>query len=696
MRKAIQNTILMFAVLLGFAAEGYTQADDIRAMAPEPGPARKIEIGKSESFKLDNGLTVIVVENHKVPRISYQLYVDRDHIVEADKAGYVSAAGDLLSTGTATRTKAEIDEAVDFVGGSVSTNSRGGFASSLTKHTDVVLEIFADVLLHPSFPQEEFDKWKTQTISGLQANKEDPNAIAGNVTSALVYGLDHPYGEMMTENTVESMSLEDCKEYYALYFKPNISYMVVVGDITAKHARQKIEKHFGNWASGEVPMHKYEMPGQADQVEVDFVDKTGAVQSVINITHAVDLKPGTPDVIPSRVMNTILGSGFSGRLFRNLREDKGYTYGAYSSLGSDELVARFGASASVRNEVTDSAVTEFLYELNQMRDTDVTDEELELAKNYIAGSFARNLESPQTVANFALSTMRYNLPEDYYATYLEKLDAVDVAAVRAMAQKYINPDKARIIVVGSKDDVAESLEQFAPDGEVKFYDIYGKEKAPEEDAGDVSGDEVISAYLEAVGGKSTLEGLKSTKQELSAEAMGATLDMVEYKMYPNKVSLNLSMAGQSVMRQVFNGETGYIEQMGQKMDIEGEMVDEVKNQAKIVPELDYLSDGYSVEVGGVEEVAGEMCYKVVVKNESGKTSTHFFSKDSGLKLKSIESTEQQGQTFTSIQEYSDYRDVDGIKFPHVVKVSGNATPMPMEFKVNNIEVNPKFDPSVFN
>lgn len=695
MKRLMQYMFVLGLCSVFIAADAQAQDDDFRSMVPEAGPAREIEIGTYESFELDNGLKVIVVENHKVPRISYQLFIDRDQIVEGEKAGYVSMAGDLMSTGTATRTKPEIDEAVDFVGGSVSTSSRGGFASSLTKHTDVVLEIFADVILNPSFPEEEFEKLKTQTISGLQANKEDPNAIASNVTSALVYGHDHPYGEMMTELTVENITLDDCKAYYNSYFKPNEAYMVVVGDIKPAAAKKKIEKYFGEWSRGDVPAHEYSFPEQAEAVEVDFVNKTGAVQSVINVTHAIDLEPGEDDVIPARVLNTILGSGFSGRLFRNLREDKAYTYGAYSSLGSDELVGRFGASASVRNEVTDSAITEFMYELNRIRDSLVTDTELELAKNYIAGAFARNLESPQTVAGFALSTARYNLPEDYYNNYLKKLDAVTKEDVQAMAQKYIMPEKARIIVVGNQDEVAEKLGQFSASGDVNFYDIYAKPVAPAEDAGDVTAEDVVNGYIEALGGREALEGVKSMKQVLSASIMGQNLEMSIYKMDPNKVSIIQSVGGQVMSKQAYNGESGYMEQMGQRQNLEGDDLAKMAEEAQMFTELDYLNGDYSLELGGVEDVDGDKCYKLVVTDGSGDKTTEFYSKDSMLKVREIVVEEVNGQSATLTNDFGDYKEVNGIQIPHSVKISG-AMPMPLEFTTSEVEINGKFDPEVFN
>ncbi|MEO5907537.1 MAG: pitrilysin family protein, partial [Saprospiraceae bacterium] len=384
-----------------------TTTTDFRSSAPKAGPARPIEIGDSYQFTLANGLKVIVVENHKLPQISYQLSIDRDPILEKEKAGLSGIAGALLATGTVNKSKAEIDEAVDYIGASLRTSPTGGYASSLTKHTDKILALFSEVILKPAFPEAEFEKIKTQTLSGLQTNKDDPNAISQNVSNALIYGVDHPYGEITNEITVANITLQDTKDYYRDYFKPGNAYLVIVGEITPDVAKAKAEKYFGGWGGGSTPKYVYAFPKPIDNTAVAFVDKSGAVQSVINITYAVQMKPGDQDEIAAEVMNTILGSGFSGRLYRNLREDKAYTYGANSDLNSDKLVGAFTANASVRNEVTDSAIVQFMIELNKLKNEQVTQTELELAKSYIAGAFARSLESPQTVANFALNTNKY-------------------------------------------------------------------------------------------------------------------------------------------------------------------------------------------------------------------------------------------------------------------------------------------------
>ncbi|MFQ5448560.1 MAG: M16 family metallopeptidase, partial [Saprospiraceae bacterium] len=362
--------IIIFGVL--FLGQNIWAQDDFRKTAPKPGPAPHIELGEAEQFTLDNGLRVIVVENHKLPRVSFQIFVDVPPFLEGEQAGYASIAGQLLNKGTESHTKAEIDAAVDFIGASLRTSAKGVTGSCLTKHKDKLLNLMSEVLLTPTFPEDEFEKIKKQTLANLAQNKDDPNAIAANVSSVLRYGKDHPYGEVQTEESTEKITVETCKSYYGTYFKPNISYLIVTGDISANEVKQLAPKYFGSWQKGEVKKVHFDSPAKPAATELDFVDKTGAVQSVINITYPVNLKPGAPDALPAKVMNTILGAYFSSRLNANLREDKAYTYGARSRLNSDTYAGSFTASASVRNEVTDSALTQFLLELNKLRNEEVS------------------------------------------------------------------------------------------------------------------------------------------------------------------------------------------------------------------------------------------------------------------------------------------------------------------------------------
>lgn len=662
-----------------------------RSSAPAAGPAREIKLGEYTSFDLENGLKVIIVENHKIPRVSYQLSLNNDPIVEGDQAGYVSMAGNLLSTGTKTKTKAEIDEAIDFIGASMNTSGGGVFGSSLKKHSDKLLTIMTDVLYNPSFPEEEFKKMKTQTLSGLANVRTNADAMASNVASVLNYGKDHPYGEIQNESHVKNMTLDKCKSYYNEYFKPNNAYLIIVGDVNPAEAKADAEKYFGSWERGDIPENTYKAPVPPTGRNVAFANKDGAVQSVIRVTYPINLKPGADDLVKARVMNSILGGGiFSGRLMQNLREDKAYTYGARSSLSSDELVGNFNAFASVRNEVTDSSVTEFLYELNRLRDEPVSADDLQLVKNSMGGSFARSLESPQTIARFARNTYRFNLPKDYYQTYLQRLEAVTIADVQAMAQKYIQPDNAYIVVAGSKDEVSANLVQFDSDGEIDFYDAFGNKLAKKEETlpEGLTGKKLVSGYIDAIGGMEKLKSVKSIVTKMGMSVMGQNAAM-EMGQKDDKMFYSETMMGGNMMQeQRFDGTQAKVVNFGQAQMITDEAaLQPMKDQAVTFGQLRYLTGDYELNIKGVEDVEGEKAYKLEIVKPNGDKSYEYYSVKSNLIVRGSASQPGQGgepQTITT--DIMDYKSVGGIMFPHKMKVMG-AAPVPIEMTVESYELN---------
>lgn len=690
MKKLVLIINLLFLVAIT------TQAQDFRKNPPTPGPAPKIELGTYQQYTLVNGLQVIVVENHKLPQVSFQLFVDVPPLKEGDYAGAESIAGQLLKTGTKTKSKAQIDEAVDFIGASLSTSASGVSGSSLTKHREKLLALMADVVLNPSFPSDEFDKLKKQTLSALALGKDDPNTIAQNVAQVLRNGKDHPYGELTTENTVENITLDQVKSFYQTYFKPNISYFIVTGDIIPADAKVLAEKYFGKWVKGTVTRPTVPMPSKPDSTKVAFVNKTGAVQSVINITYPVNLKPGPPNAIPARLTNTVLGSGgFGSRLLQNIREDKGYSYGAYSSLSPDQYVGSFSASASVRNEVTDSAVTQFLYEMNRMRTELVKPEDLRQFKNILTGSFARSLEQPGTIAQFALSTARYKLPKDYYETYLQKLSDVSAEEVLAMAKEYITPDQAYILVVGDKSAVADKLKPFDANGEIDYYDIYGNkiQMSSATVGADMTAAKVIDKYIEAIGGKEKLDAIHDFAMKMTASIQGmGSIETVIKRKSPNKLATSTTVGGMVMQEQKFDGTQGVTTQMGQKQKMEGKDLENLKSQASIFAETQYQNKGYELNLKGIEQVDGKNAYQVEVTTPTGEKSTEFYDVNTGLKIRSVQSVNDGAATLTT--DFGDYKEVNGVKFPHTLTITGVA-PFPIKNTVTSIEVNKGIDDAVF-
>ncbi|MFO7863587.1 MAG: insulinase family protein [Salinivirgaceae bacterium] len=687
-------SIILTALILTFS---FSACDLDRSKRPKAGPAPEIKMGESKTFTLDNGLQVIVVENHKTPTVAFQLTVDTDPVLEKDAAGYLDATGELMRTGTENRTKQEIDEALDFIGARFYISSKGIYGNTLTKFKGDFLDVMADITLNPIFPASELEKYKKQTISGLATQENEPNAMAANVAKMLRYGKNHPYGEVVTKETVKNITRDICVDCYKTYFRPNTSYLTIVGDITVDEAKQLAEKHFGQWEKAEVPKHEYKTPKAPEGNQVAIAHKDGAVQSVIKITYPIDLKISDEDAIPAKVMNEILGGGvFSGRLMQNIREDKGYTYGARSQIVNDELVGYFSAGAEVGTEVTDSAIHEFLYEMKRMVDEKVTEEHLDLVKQVETGSFARAMESSQTIARFALNIERYNLPADYYATYLKKLNAVTVKQVKEMAEKYIKPENVYIVVAGDKSELKKTLKRFDSDGKIQIYDAWGNELEDNTTVPtDITAQEVIDNYIKAIGGAEEMKKMKTVKQEGEIEMQGQKIATTLIKKAPNKMMNEMTMQGMTVQKQVFDGEKGFTAGMQGEKDMEGEELAALKVESTMNIELKYDELGYELELVEIEKVDGNDAYKIKVTPPSGDSYYNFFDVESGLKVMSKKTMKTEQGAMDQVQTFSNYKAVDGIKFAHTITISSTGMPEPMKMQMNKIEVNPKVDDAVF-
>lgn len=455
----------------------FTQAQINRTEAPGPGPAPEIRIGTPASFTTANGIRVFVVSNHTIPKVTVSLILKKDPVREGKKAGYVSMAGDMMRRGTTTKSKTALDEEIDFLGGSIDTYSEGASASGLAGNFDKIFSILSDIILHPQFSDSELTKVKKQTLSALKSAKDNPGTISRNVMGVVNYGKDFPYGEVVTDTTVNNISSGDLKDYYNTYWKPNVAYMAFVGDITKAHAEELMTKYLGNWTTGDVPAHHYSVPQRPGETIITVVDRPSAVQTNITITAPVVLTPGDMDNFPVSVMNQVLGGGVTGWLFQDLREKHGYTYGAYSSISNDPIVGSFSASAAVRTAVTDSALMRFIYEMNRIRNEKVEEIKLDSIKNQMSGNFALSLERPSQIAQFALNLARYNMPADYYKNYLKSIAAVTPDDIEHVAQRYITPEQVNIVLVGNSKVFAAQLSPF---GKVRYVDIYGNPVAAPE------------------------------------------------------------------------------------------------------------------------------------------------------------------------------------------------------------------------
>ena len=667
-----------------------------RSIQPKGGPTPKIKLEKPQEFKLKNGIKVLVVENHKLPRVAYSLSIDNRPIIEGEKAGVTSLLGSILGNGTTTISKEKFNDEIDFLGASLNIGFSGGFASTLTRNNERVVELMADAVINPLLSEEEFNKEKDKLIESLKADKKSLDAIAGRVGGALSYGKNHAYGEFITEETLNNITFEDVLEYHKKYFKPNNSYLVVIGDVNYKEIKSLISEKFGAWKKGK--SHTDPIPLLTPNVnltEINFIDLPTATQSSISVTNNVDLKMNDKDYHAALITNNILGGGGEGYLFKNLREDKGYTYGAYSSLGSSRYgVSRFTAGAKVRNVVTDSAVVEIIKEINRIKTENVDAELLKNAKAKYVGNFIRRIENPQVGAKYAVDIKLNDLPKDFYETYLEKINAVSAEDVKRVANKYFNyPNGTRIIVVGKGSDVADNLTENVG-WPVTYFDHYANPIAKpvfnKAIPDGLTASQVINNYINAIGGRDLLESVSSLVQKADVTIPAPFKPQATIKqMVPNKYSMKMeaSMNGQTMKLggMSFDGETGYNEGPQGRNTLDEKVINDLKAVKGIFPELYYSED--EIELISINSIDFKDAYKVKI-TEGEKVSYRYYSVDSSLLLSG---EEQDDNNNITSQNYGDYRDVNGIKFPFYIDIPSQK----LELNITEILINEELKDSDF-
>jgi predicted Zn-dependent peptidase len=681
----MKNSILLILTILLASAGSYAQID--RSKQPEPGPAPKINMERPIEFSLDNGLNVLIVENHKLPRVSISLFFDRTPFLMKEKAGVTSLLGSMLGNGTQTISKDDFNEEIDFLGADLSFGFDGGYASSLSKYFERMMELLADATMNSLLTPEEFEKEKERLLEGLKSQEKSVDAVASIAGGALAYGRNHPYGEFENEATINNVSFEDVQEYYKNFFNPKQAYLVIIGDINPEKVKPIIESRFNSWENGsitEIPMPEAQSNPKA--LEINFIDMPNAVQSNISLTSNVSLKMNDSDYHAVLIANKILGGGFNSYLNMNLREEHGYTYGAGSSVGADKYITRFKTGASVRNEVTDSAVVQTIKEVKRIQENPVEEEALANAKAKYVGDFVLALERPSTIAQYAINIKANNLPADFYAEYLKKINAVTVEDVQRVANKYFNAENARFIVVGKGSDVIENLEKTGIP--INYFDreanAVEKPEFQKPIPAGVTAQSIILDYIDAIGGSKSLSGVKTVLTNVDISIQGAPFKPsgVIKTMFPNKESMEMSVEGMgTIMKQKFDGKTGYAEQQGRKTEMTADEIAEKQKEKGLFPET-YLSED-AVSLVSLISVNGSDAYKIKV---AGKNDSYrYYDATSFMLIRTEVSQEARGQKITQITDISDYRSVNGIQMPHKKVIT--AGPQIITFDASEIKIN---------
>lgn len=681
----MKKLLILLTSLLVFPAVG--QVD--RSKQPTPGPAPTIQVKEPQQYKLKNGLTVMFVENRKLPIVSASLILDNPPILEGIKAGQSQLTSSLLGKGSKKIKKDDFYDEIDFMGSNISISASSAFAQSLTRYFQRTFQMMADAAINPNLTEEEFTKERDVLIDALKSSEKDVSTAARRVERLLAYGVDHPYGEYVTAGTVNNIKLSDIQRFYDFRFRPNNAYLVIGGDIDFESVKILVKKYFAKWKPSPVASSPIPKVTNPVSTQIDFVNMPNAVQSEVVVQSTTYLAKKDADYFPVLMANSILGGGGEARLFLNLREDKGYTYGSYSSIGNSKITAtRFRASASVRNEVTDSAVVEIVNEIKRIRTDLVSESELKKAKAKYVGNFVRSLEDPEIIASFAYEIATENLDPDFYKNYLDRINAVTVEDVKRVAQKYFNVDQARVVVTGKGVDVLDNLEKVQFNGNylpINYYNKYGTSiERPQKlaVADGITAESVLKSFINNTG--VNIADINALQLVYKGEFMQMSIKVEE--TYSDKEQKQvISVGGNAMMTSVVSQDSAYIKQGPNQTDLPKAIHDDLKKTLAVLPEIGLL-ESQEATLEGIVNINGSDAYEIKTQGV-GVTFTSYYDVNTGLRVRESSLINFNGQMQTNTTDYSDYSEQSGLILAG--KKSFNLGGQDISLRLDKAEINPE-------
>jgi zinc protease len=455
-----------------------SQTETFRQQVPEPLPAARIVIPTSRETVMKNGLTVVVVEDSRLPLVSYRLALRIGSSYDPPKLpGLTDLLAGLLPEGTNSKTSRQIADQVARVGASLSAGATSDYtivaASALKQFSDRILALLAEVVLDPSFPENEVQLAKQNTKESLRQQRAQPSFLASEKVSQVIFG-EHPYSVVApTPESIDLCSREDFVNFHRASFVPNNAVFIAVGDVRSEEVEARLESLFASWQRGADLTTEFPQPPTRTKRTAYVVDRPGSAQSNIVIANTAITRT-SPDYFPMLLMHTVFGATASSRLFMNLREDKGYTYGAYSNLDARRTAGTFRSTAEVRTAVTGDSLKEFFSELQRIREEPVSEKEINDAKSYLTGVFPIRLETQEGLIEQLVQIKMLNLPSDYLETYRDRVQAVTVEEIQRVARLYVRPDEAALIVVGDGSAVIDQIKPYCED--IETYSTSGKRK----------------------------------------------------------------------------------------------------------------------------------------------------------------------------------------------------------------------------
>ncbi len=689
MRKLILLTIVL-TLSVKFMAITEEKIDITKK--PEPLAEKEFVFPKYTESNLKNGIKVFLIEDNEQPTFSFRILIPGGSAFDADKPGLAELTAEMLTKGAGKLTALQIAQKLDGVGANLSVTAYPEYfvisGNSLVKHIPLLLDILADVLLRPTFPEEELDKLKPRVIAAIRNEKSRGSSIANALTKKVIYGGQHPYGARKTEESISKITIDDIKTFYQKYFKPDWASLVITGDVNLKEIIPLFDKAFANWKKANIPPLTFP-PTNPSPLGVYFVERPASVQSSIVVsTPTVEIKH--PDYETLDLAASIIGSGFAGRLFRTLRETYSYTYTPFGYQTSSKFANRFACGAEVRNAVTDSAIDVIKEQLNLLATEPPSEEELNRIKKVEIGHYLMSFENSDFISSLIQNAYFNGIPLADLKSYPKRVQNMTPYDIQKAAKKYMHPNNSYIIVVGNPE-VKSKLEKF---GKIFEYDAdlnpISGEKARMEKVS-LEPQELIERYLDARGGKAFVENLQTIsiegKATLNFQGQVVNGTMLQKTKSPTKQYQKFDF-GMFENELWVNQNEAWSRVQGQTEKLERKEFDKVLFDIAINKEIDKLGKYFQINLLGKQ--GNQILVKFTTQN--GFDATAYFNTSNYL-LEKIESTEDTPQgpiPITTTMEK--WEKVGNYYFPMVVK---NTNPMFNIEVENTYQLNLPLDDSIF-
>ncbi len=657
----MKKLIYLFLILV-LAASTNAQEFDF-SKKPEPLPATKFEFPGFTEKTLPNGLKVFIIEDHEQPAINIQLLIKGGNSVEGDKSGLADMTTSLLTKGTGQMSAQDIARKLDGVGAGVSAWASGDncmvSGSCIVKHLDVMLDVFANVVMQPTFPDDEFDKMVPQYETSIKNAKSSPGTLAGRMARIAIYGEKHPYAQSMTMETLQSMSTDDCKEYYNKWFVPNNATIAVTGDVKPDEIVKILEKYLGKWKEGKTPAIRVPQPEPMTQ-GVYFVERPSSVQTSLAYT-TVTVPFNHKDYEKISMAARLLGGGFAGRLFRTLREKHSFTYSPWGYQTSSKWANRFACGSDVRNEVTDSSLIVIKEQIQNLINEPPTEEEFERVRKYTIGSYLMNFENSDFVAGLIQNADFYGIPLKQVKTYTDRLSKMTRYDMQTIAKEYLAPTKAILIAVGAP----EVKDQLAKHGTVFTYNLDLKPMKIEKVSLDA--EDVLEKYTKFTGGKAEMEKVNSYEYSGMAmlSAQGQSMNGT-YKEIKAKGKKTYEMMDLGVMKteKWSNGTNVWAKQGGMINEMTGDELKGELERADMFFVQNIIKYGYQCKVTGKQDG------KIVMNASKDDTKVTFYFNADDFRLEKVDMPQEgpQGDFILSI-EWKDYGKFGNLMLPQTTNIT---------------------------